>query len=79
MDGADEDVNHFRFGKLGTKDTPIEHLSNAHIVVLLKSMRAKKMEEAPNQRLPECVKFIIYMGGGERWEMGDGGESWGRM
>ena len=52
MEG-EEDVNHFKFGNLGGKDKPIEHLSNAHIAILLKSMRAKRLEEAPNQRLPE--------------------------
>jgi hypothetical protein len=50
---AEEDVNHFRFGKLGGKDAPIDHLSNAHIALLLKRIRAQKQEEAPNQRLPE--------------------------
>lgn len=48
---AEEDVNFFRFGGLAEDG----FLSNAHLVVVLQSVRAEKLESAPGARLPECV------------------------
>lgn len=52
MAGApEEDVNFLKFGTLSDGD----HLSNATVATLLQSIRTQSLEEAPHQRMPECV------------------------
>ncbi len=47
----EEDVNFLKFGALGDGD----HLSNASVALLLRTMRTTMLEEAPGKRMPECV------------------------